>query len=201
MTLWTIQPVEWYEKLLTEKVIFGIPDFIDFVNEFPRFNYAYRWMVEQMNVRIGAPPIPNILPIWAWYQHNNIDRRKPDLRSTGFLTKGTKGVRIEIEKKETEVLLSDFELWHYPLGYYKIDDSEDEAEHFYSLLEKENVKFGDNNCPLPIKEMIEKSWEKIFDMEYCPEYSAKPFSQKLIQGTFWSLSLDEVKKVDYFTAR
>lgn len=202
--LWTIQPVEWYERLLSDKIIFGEEKEIDFLGGDEDIKNAYQWMIKQMETRIGHKPFENAYPIWAWFQYDNINKRKPDLRSKGYLQKGTNGVRIEFEKEEKDVLLSDFLLWHHPLNFWHLADNEEEYNRFEELLKDENIEFVElycNNTPKHIKEKIEKSWEKTLDMDYCPEFAAHPFEKKVIQATFWSLSLDEIKKVDYFTAR
>lgn len=124
------------------------------------------------------------------------------MRSSGFLEKNTKGVRIEFEKKDSEVLLSDFDLWHHVLGYCSIDDNESDSLRFDNLLEANGINFTDRQNYTPeIRKVVEDSWAKIFDMNYCPEYAAHPFNKKTIQATCWSLSVKEIKKVDYFTAR
>ena len=59
---------------------------------------AYRWMTKQMEHRIESESETMSLPLWAWYQWDGIERRKPDLRSSGHLPKGQRGVRIEFPK-------------------------------------------------------------------------------------------------------
>lgn len=183
MKLWTIQPVEWYEKLLSDGIIYGEEHLIEFIKD-DDFKNAY--------------------PVWAWYQYSKINKRKPDLRNRGFLTKVTKGVRIEFEKCEKDILLSDFTLWTHPINFWHIADNENDDNNFDKLLEKENIKFNEltrYNAPTYIREKIEKSWDKVLDMEYCPEYSAHPFESKSIQATFWSLSKEEIINVDFFTSK
>lgn len=204
MKLWSIQPLCWYEKLLSEGIIFGEEKEIEFIKDDVDFMNAYHWMISQMESKIGKRPFGNAYPIWAWFQYENINRRKPDLRRSGFLEKGNRGVRIEFEKDEREILLSDFSLWHHPLNFWHIADDEAEDDRFDAFLKNENIdilNLNSENAPLHIKEKIENSWEKILDMNYSPEYTALPFENKSIQATFWSLSLDEIKKIDYFIAR
>ncbi|WP_372472915.1 hypothetical protein AB4865_08890 [Capnocytophaga sp. ARDL2] len=51
------------------------------------------------------------------------------MRKRGHLEKGIHGVRIEIRKHESEVLLSDFDFWHYPISYQSyISDGEKDCE-------------------------------------------------------------------------
>ncbi len=203
VTLWTIQPIEWYESLLKNKHIFAKPTLSDqYMDNDPTFRQAYDWLIIQMEKRIKAKPCKNILPIWAWYQHSNSDKKRPDLRYSGLLPKGTKGVRIKLKKKKSEVLFSDFDLWHSVLNYWYIADDEQDHNDFFSLLNSCGLAFTERDrYPSHIQKQVEESWQKIFDMDYCQEYSAKSFKNKSIQATFWDLFLDEVVSVDKFIAR
>lgn len=197
VTLWTIQPIERYSKLLTDKVIYTTKVLIDIDTP---FMYPYEWMRKQMEIRISKPNNSNLFPIWAWYQYQG--KPKPDLRHSGFLPKGAKGVRIEFTKSIKDIVLSDFDLWHYPLNYWYIADSEQDGKKFDDLLGANGLQYGDiENYPARIKQVIENSWHKIFDMDYNSEYASHSFENKSIQATFWNLSIDEVIKVDKFTAR
>lgn len=113
MKLWTIQPIEWYEKFLIEEKIYGERNYVE-----SNFLLGYEWLIKVMEERIGTRPLNDCFPIWAWYQYSSVDKKRPDLRETGHLEKGEVGVRIEIEKDDNEVLLSDYELWHFPLGLH-----------------------------------------------------------------------------------
>lgn len=195
MTLWTIQPLKWYEMLLETGIIYSQKRTIE-----KSFIRSYRWLMEKMDAKVGKRPFDECYPVWAWYQYADSKRRKPDLRSTGFLPKGTKGVRVEINKNDKEVLLSDFILWHYVLNYWEISDNEEESNEFDRLLKMENISFTEKEKYTPmLKQKVEQSWDKIFDMSYSLDYSASPFDKKSIQATFWTLSIDEVVKVDHFT--
>lgn len=135
MKLWTIQSIEWYEKLLSEKIIYGERKYAE-----PDFLFGYDWFIKVMEERIGKKPTNDCCPIWAWYQYLSVDKRRPDLRETGHLEKGEAGVRLEIEKDDNEVLLSDYGLWHYPLGiYYYIGDSEEDEGMFEKKLANKNL--------------------------------------------------------------
>lgn len=203
MKLWTIQPIAWYERLCTDGIIYGEESLISNF-DCQEFRNAYQWLVRQMERDIGNKPFDNAYPIWAWYQYTDMNHRRPDLRYSGFLPKGTKGVRIEFEKSDHEVLLSDFILWTNPLNFWYIADSEIEQDAFYKKLALHGIEFSElnsANAPDFIREEIEKSWDKVLDMSYCPEHSAYPFEKKSIQATFWHLSVDEIIKVDNFVAR
>lgn len=197
MRLWTIQYIDFYKELVDKKVISGKIENAD-----SDFLFGYNWMINQMEKRIDKKPNDSY-PIWAWLQYESINKPKPDLRTSGFLKKGTKGVRLEIKKDNDSVLLSDFELWHTPLSYKTyIGDSEDDANKFDKFLKLQglgDMKF--ENLPDKIKHKIILSWDKIFDLDFDCEYYAQPKEKKSIQATFWKLKIDDVIKVDYFVAR
>lgn len=118
------------------------------------------------------------------------------------MPKGTKGVRIEFEKPENEILLSDLNLWHFILNYWHIADSEKQELEFDKLLRKLDIKFIDKEKYTPsLKKNVEKSWNKIFDMNYECEYVTEKFKEKKIQATFWNLKKTEIIKVDFFNAK
>lgn len=198
MKLWTIQSVCWYNTLLKQGVMTGNIKYIE-----PDFIPAYDWLVRQMIERIGNKPDGVQYPIWAWYHCLNEKKKKPDLRNSGFASKGEKCVLIEIEKDEKNILLSDFTLWHHPLGLpYYIGETEEDTLSFEAELES----LGYNTClsdvlPTKYQQKIIKSWEKIFDMNFDDLYFSRPFSEKSIQATFWQLHLSEVVSVRYFVCR
>ena len=198
--LWTIQPISFYEKLQEKQELFGQEEYID---EEECFERSYKWIIHEMEKRLGKKPLKNSSPIWAWYQYMNIDKRQPDLRNNGFLVKGTHGVRIEFLKPKDEILLSDFDLWINVLNYWHISDNEKEYNDFEKFMKVDSgCNYLDFNTYTPeVKTMIEESWQKVLDMNYCPEFSSFPFSKKSIQATFWKLHINEVTKVDFFKAR
>ncbi len=195
--LWTIQDETTHTAFISEGVFRGSEEFV------PSYSKeGYNWMKTQMQKRIGPPKEITQYPVWAWYQSRGAHSKRPDLRESCHLPKGTVGYRLEFEKEEDKVLLSDFEMWHSPLAHqYFIADSESEAVDFESELIKRFNTSSFFNLPHAIRMKIKKSWEKIFDLDFDVDYYTKPFDQKCIQATFWELHLNEVVKVDRFTAR
>ncbi len=195
--LWTIQDEQAWHSLNSQGVLKTTFCHID-----PDYLEGYTWLKKQMTDRIGPPESKDQFPVWAWYQCHYADKKKPDLRTSGLLPKGEIGYRIEIEKKQEDILLSDFQLWHFPLAYKSyIADNEEAALLFEEALVK---KYGtDSYAALPrhIQTEIEQSWEKIFDMHYDEEYATVTFDKKSIQATFWELRREEIVKVDRFIAR
>lgn len=114
MRIWTIQPIELYNKLLDEKVIHCDFSQTPYAQD-KEFKTAYEWMAAQMKNKIGKSPDGVEYPIWGWYRFK-WSNSKPDLRSIEF--RGFQGemVCIELEIPDQKVLLSDEELWHLVLN-------------------------------------------------------------------------------------
>ena len=164
---------------------------------------AYRWMTKQMEHRIESESETVSLFLWAWYQWDGIERRKPDLRSSGHLPKGQRGVRIEFEQSDKGVLLSDFDLWHYVLNYWYLPRTIADGDAFETELSEHNLSFFKMK-PLPVHayhQRIEDSWNRIFDLDWVDEEISEPYDKKRIQATFWKLHFDQIKDVQVFTAR
>ena len=66
MTVWSIQPLELYEKLCKEGKLHCDPNHEEFMGSwYPQLREAYDWMVEQMITRVWAPP-----PGVTFVEHN-----------------------------------------------------------------------------------------------------------------------------------
>jgi len=161
-----------------------------------------------MERRIGPRPKPGIYPLWAWYQWRDATHRKPDLRSSGHLAPGTRGVRLACEIPADQILLSDFMPWHHVLtySYYSLSEAEDDA--FESELALHGLARGSVSegpySDLVYHQRILDSWERIFDLNIVgdPDWLGDHTQdEKSIQGTFWHLSLDQVRKITVFTSR
>ena len=116
MRVWTIQPVEVLARLTAARVLC-----VDLACVPKEFRCAYDWMCAQMKQRLHQ--YYGHFPWWGWYSP------RPDLRHSGHLERGTKGVRLELEIDPNEVLLSDFDAWHSVLnrGYLGLSEVEDDA--------------------------------------------------------------------------
>jgi hypothetical protein len=193
MVLWTIQHVAAWERLQRNGLLRA-----DGRRIWPHFRDSYRWMAEQMRLRLSPPG--GGFPLWGWYRCEGIRRERPDLRAAGYLRTGTPGVRIEFELPDSMVLLSDFEAWHCVLNRSLLSLTEHEFETFHAELDSTGV---DGRWPYaePFRSRVVSSWQRIFDLEGGdPEWRGPP-SGRSIQATFWELRLPQVRRVDFFRAR
>jgi hypothetical protein len=170
-TFWTIQHIEKWKEFESTGVLVSDGNFIE-----PCFITAYNWIIKQMKMKLPAMNGNPLYPVWAWYKFSD-DRYRPDLRRSGYLEKGTKGVMIEFEESFENVLLTDFMDWHLVL----ISRDDEEIKNETSIISPdEEYKWSDIiiNC---------NQTERI--------------SQLSIQATLWKLSIEKVRKVTPFTAR
>ena len=154
---------------------------------------AYDWLNTYLEEK-DAKPEDVDYPIWAWYRHNSKEK-KPDLRRAEYDAPGTKCVCLELEVPDEKVLLSDYDNWHAVLNQWWLDDSKNEEEwdklhEWYDRLPLEERKT-----------LMEKSWEKIFDIELREDITNWNSNGEYVQAVFWELKKEYVKKVQYFTAR
>jgi len=207
MLVWTIQSSQVWEQLQQDGLISGPgPDLVGRADECWQWQLAYEWMAEQMERRVGKRPRPDRYPLWAWYQWRDALHRKPDLRSSGHLAPGTRGVRLACEVPDEHILLSDFLLWHHALNYSYLSLNQAEEEAFEAELALHDITrkpSGPLSDPM-FHQRILASWQRIFDLETVgdPDWVGdQTRDKKAIQGTFWQLSLDQVREITAFTSR
>ena len=187
MKLWTMQPVEVYDILKRDGIFICDKEKADNIE----FLEAYDWLNKYLEKKDPKPG--NVeYPIWAWFRFNSMEK-KPDLRHSCYGRRGQKMVCIEVEIPDEKVLLSDYDNWHYVLNKCWLDDSmcEEEWDELHDWFDA---------LPLPKQDEIrEKSWEKIFDTTIWENEWRS--NGKYIQAIFWELKMENVKKVQFFTAR
>lgn len=196
--VWSIQNIAAWRVLQRTGVLRTDPAQID-----SNFQVAYQWLVTQMHQRIGVAPTGCHFPVWFWYQWRDHRKRKPDLRSRGYLPAGQEGVRLTLALDERTVLLSDFDLWHYVLNGWYLPDSLADSDAFsveqaaVALDDTQSTALGKAN----LQSRIEKSWQRIFDLDWFAPDITSPRENKVIQGVVWEIQLAQVRQVDLFKAR
>ena len=175
MILWTIQTKKFWDNAQGKSILKADRRYV-----WKAFKRPYAWMHEQMCERI-CPSDNGIL--WAWYQYISEDKRKPWLSKSGHLKTGTEGVLIEFDVSKNEVLLSDFENWHFPLNNWYLGD----CRKMDRLLDA----YPDKNYPDDVQMHIEDSWNRIF----------KTRKNEPTQATLWSVDVSKIRAVTEFIAR
>lgn len=205
MRLWTIQHYPAYEKMLETGILIAHEDHLFCQDD---FRYAYDWMSNKMLEANLAPPDNVRYPIWAWYQWEG-KRKRRDMREGGYANRGEKIVQLTIEVDDKEVLLSDFDLFHYPLHYWylPLDESDDaafESEYTnagFTWPDLENFQIQSPEMLL-FRERIIKSWDRIFDLGRKDDgWLYGGIETKSIQATLWQVTLKQVVKAEVFIAK
>jgi hypothetical protein len=100
---------------------------------------------------------------------------------------------IEYNLPDSQVLLSDFDLWHYVLNRGYLGVSEAQIERFEAASE--------HYSPARYQCLLRHSWERIFDLDWVSPGVASSKAEKAIQATFWELYLEQVHSAREFIAR
>lgn len=205
MILWTIQNEMAYEKFKETEILRADDRFI-----LDEMIFHYNWMASQMKKRVGSPISEEIkYPIWAWYQWGGIKLKRPDLRVSGHLEKGRKGVLLELEVEPRNVLLSNFDDFNNVLNYGYIGDNSENFNKFYDELESYgychyDLQVDDKKSDTldEFKSRLYESWDKIFDLERERDenWSGRKEDQS-IQATIWEVRWEQVVSAKHFITR
>ena len=195
MRIWTIQELTVWEALEERGVLHVDPA----LAEHQDYSDAYDWLSGEMRRRVGEPPRGVRWPWWGWGWYHTRVKARPDLRAIGWdLERGSQNVRIELELPEGEVLLSEFNYWHFVLmgSYLPSGGADDDAfiedmDAFDEELERAGVEVDRAIEVEPFRTRIIASWERIFVV-----YDNWP-----TQATFWELRMDQVQDVTHFVGR
>lgn len=189
MILWTVQPLEVYEQLKKTGVYRCEPSHSGVDKDFIS---AYKWLVDKMEKQIGKRPDGVKLPVWAWYIRD-WKHKKPDLRLSEYGRHGEKMVLFEIEISDKAVVLSDYNAWHFVLNKWYLGNSTNEEgwdaeQRWLGSLSPKNRKVE-----------IIKSWDNVFDIR--PLDNEFVQRGRYVQATFWELKINNIRKIQFFTAR
>ena len=181
LILWTIHPEDFFEKSQRRGYIKADGRYIDH-----DFKDKYYWIAKKMQERCITRK--RTYPVWAWYKYDG-KRKKPDLRCSGHLPRCTKGICIEFEARDSEVLLSNFEQWHWVLNNWYLYKNDKENTYFekYPHLLSET--------------MVRKSWDRMFDLSFGSKDFWEPMNERWIQACVPIVYNHQIRNVTRFLAR
>ncbi|MCU7667645.1 DUF3841 domain-containing protein [Bacillus thuringiensis] len=168
---YTNQTIEAYNELEKNGYLMGVKKFI-----YTDFLPSYQWMIEQMDKRINNN---GSFPIWLW-------NKKPNLNEEGHFPKGTKSVCLTVEIPDDNILLSDFDTWHYILNNW-----------FLPLSEEEDDLFGAGKIEIS----REQSWERIFDFKLLRKSEIWSEYPLIIQGVTPIIRKEQIIDIEHFIAK
>lgn len=205
MILWSIQHYPAYERLQETRILRANEKHLFCEDD---FRHAYDWMSRKMIEAGIMPPEGVRYPVWAWYQWEG-KRKRRDMREGGHAKRGTQIVQLTIEVDDRDVLLSDFDLYHYPLNNWYLPINENDDMRFEKQHESLGYPWQDlSDCSIQTCSMqqlrgeIVASWDRIFLLgEEDDGWLFGENDSKSIQATFWELRLDQVIKAEVFLAK
>ena len=186
--IWTIQPLQVWELLSEQKVLYVQPDLCGECSFFPE---AYSWMCQRMKERL--PSYQGHLPWWGWHYP------KPDLRHHSRRgINNVQEVRIELELPDSHVLLSYEAAWLVVLNGLFVACTDAESELWDQELEERGLNEWQRPLPEPWESRLVRSWDNIFDLN--KRNNSGGWSD-VVQATFEELRLTDVVAVKPFKVR
>lgn len=165
--------------------------------DMPAAIIAYDWLCREMEAQgLARPAGEGIYPIWAWKQYLGSAKPKPDLRDSVMKQWGRneRHVLLTLDVPDDEVILHDYEAWHYPLNHWYLGPAE-ASEDFERRCDQAGCPRG-GDMPLAVlalREELEASWRRIFDLDTVgARMGGGAFDMQIIQATFWELRMDQI---------
>jgi len=168
MRLYTFQPDVIVEQLMRGEVFRCDEKLATFLQPEPYnfgFREAYDWLVSRMEERIPKPTGVTY-PVWAWYKVYG-ETKKPDRRTGMFRNYDKFDSILEIEIPDDEVLLTDFDDWHYVINDFPYQTDEE---------------YENNPDWEPTIEEKQESWEVVFNTE----------NKKFVQACVWEIKPENI---------
>lgn len=200
LRLYTIQPLAAFEQIRACGVFRSEPDFVDEPkDDLDRFMLAaYEWIAGEMDRRCAVSRPPGVrFPVWAWHSWMDSRRRKPDMRfgDVRGLPGDGPNVMMTLEMPDSEVLLSDYEAWHFVLNRWYLG-SEEQTEDFDARCTAAGLNAYENDV-FPDTELERErvaSWSAIFDPQRAqaqldPSNAGRDSS---VQATFWEIRTEHI---------
>jgi len=204
MRLYTIQPLSVYDALCRTGTFLSEPwkdpeEWICTVA--PGIKLAYDWLCDEMVEQGLLRPAPSVYPIWAWYRYMGEKKPKPDLRHSAYKNCrcDERQVLLTLDVPDDEVLLHDYEAWHYPLNYFYLA-----AQRVSDRFERHCKAAGFplySEVPLQDNALhaeVQRSWRIIFDLPACRRLFRRSRAEQAVQATFWTLHAGHVTEVVAF---
>lgn len=191
MRIWTIQPLEVWESLSAQHLLYVQPEKLKYGGYLPR---SYKWLRQQLRKRMTG-----YLGHFPWWGYC----RKPDLRQhRHVLRKGDRAVRLELEVDGEAVVTFPCWAWHRVFCEDYLAFSQEQYDRwitgFRGAVRDEDLW----PPPDPWRSELEISWERLFAVELPPlDWDKSSFwvQREYFEGVFETLRVDDVRRIDRFT--
>lgn len=204
MELYTFITKEEYNILLKDKVLYCDTKKATMPNEEECFKKAYDYMADKLEHKYSKKNIKNapknlIYPRWAFYQWESETDLIHSANKSLFEDFNGK-VLLKLNVPKEQVLLSDYDNWHYCLNGWYLPKDERDLDNWFYICEIANLKIADilfnksNSIYVKyLQKRIYNSWRNIFNLNY-PNMVCDG-DLKSTQAVFWKIDLDNVLEV------
>lgn len=212
MQLFTIQPYSIVTNFLEEGLIYrpSKSQCLDTSDPFfDTWDIPYAWIRQQLiSYSKYVPTSPDHYPLWAWPKGEGL-QLSSDLRTSFFRdwttsAPGSEYAVIDFEEDASQVLVSGYDAWHFPLNKWYLASSEEDADSFERLAKEKGFNcFGkphvmDNP---ELKKLVLGSWLKIFDKSFNAKFTDTTVDNVLFQAVTWQLNPNKVTRIRKFKPR
>ena len=158
---------------------------------------AYDFMANKLEQKYSKDHFPYDIkyPRWAYYMWEG----KRNLSNMNKLMETETGYFLVINIPKEQVLLSDFDNWHYCLNKWYLPKSEQDFNIFEEMCDKHKINYThlfdiDNPSEYEqnLQNMVISSWDNIFDLEF-PNMVVEG-NERSVQACFWVLYDNQIVK-------
>ncbi len=188
MKLVTFQAREVLDILQKKGVLIADLSHIDL----KKYGVPYDWIVREMKKQKILPQNGEQYPLWAWAKCGSAIA--PRKRKNYFDLKQN-WIKIVFEKKDNEVLLSDYMAYSFILNGHIVPQTKEEYHQFLTKVQKEGIPLEVLKSFMRKEKVdekverlfpkIEKTWSRIFNLK-----------STVHQACVWNIKMSEVLKIE-----
>lgn len=205
MKIYSYQPVSLVQKIFEDGIVYPKKNIIFPSQDFELvsfFKKSYDWMNQKLQQKTPKPPQADY-PFWGYYQWNGIQKVQPDLRSSEAKNycKKQPYCLLHLEIPDNEVLLSDYDAWHFVLNCWYLTSNSMRELKEQELNQQGLSLYKQEQLSQDILHLIQSSWDNVFDLETAATLLEISTSQSTIQATFWSILKEYLQKIIVFDGK
>jgi hypothetical protein len=205
MKIYSFQPILIVQKILKNGIVYSKKDMVFPPQEIKLasfFQSAYDWMNQKLKEKIVKPKQADY-PFWGYFQWSGVQHTKPDLRSSEAhqYCKKQPYCLLTLEIPEIEILLSDYDAWHFVLNRWYFTSNSLREMKEQELNQQGFSLYRQEQLPKETLDLIQSSWNHIFDLKQSAIFLETSIKQTTIQANFWSISKEYLQTIVLFDGK
>jgi len=186
LTLWSIRDALELDALSVTGALRTDPRMVE-----DEFRPAYDWIARKLAEKL-RPPAGIAYPVWSWYRADGQRKPRPDLRRKWGET-GQDMALVEFSMPASDVLLSDYQTWHFPLNDWFLGRSEKEQDGF----ERDEAALD----PAMRRARVEASWDAVLNWHALDAAWHGVPDDMQIQAVTWEIPSHAIHSIRTFRSR